>query len=195
MAAIRPLFDDRSDVAALVYGGGDDPDSLLSAFLLDLQAQGFDAVGVVQVRPDASVTGMAAPGFRLLPGRGGEPAPEGREGETPGFGTPGVETLAGIGRRLAALVELRPDIVVLNRFGWQELNGFGLLDVLQLAMLRDVPAVIAVPDALFPHWLDLADGLTVKLPCDRAALDRWWASLWRAPSPAGRRSTLCERAK
>lgn len=181
---VRPRFDDRSDVAAVVYGRTDDPDRLLSGFLLDLQTQGFDAVGIVQVRREAPLDGRAAHGFRLLSGQGTLSPDE----------DPGGESLAGIGRRLAVLVEGRPDIVVLNRFGWQELNGSGLLDVLQLAMLREVPAVIAVPEALFRHWLDLANGLTVRLPCDRAALDRWWVALWRAPS-GGRHPTACERDK
>jgi len=181
---IRPPFDDRSDVAAVVYGDTDDPDRLLSGFLLDLQTQGFDAVGIVQVRREAPLAGRAAHGFRLVSGQGRPSADE----------DTGGECLAGIGRRLAVLVEERPDILVLNRFGWQELNGSGLLDVLQLAMLREVPAVIAVPEALFPHWLDLANGLTVRLPCDRAALDRWWVSLWRVP-PDGRHPTACERDK
>ncbi|WP_376966954.1 DUF2478 domain-containing protein [Azospirillum sp. A26] len=184
MPPVQPPFDDRSDVAAVVYGGTDDPDRLLSGFLLDLQTQGFDAVGIVQVRREAPLEGRPAHGFRLLSGQG-SPSPD---------DDPGGESLAGIGRRLAALVEGRPDIVVLNRFGWQELNGSGLLDVLHLAMLREVPAVIAVPEALFPHWLELANGLTVRLPCDRAALDRWWVSLWRA-APGGRPPTVCERDK
>ncbi|WP_042693847.1 DUF2478 domain-containing protein [Azospirillum sp. B506] len=181
---VRPPFDDRSDVAAVVYGSTDNPDRLLSGFLFNLQTQGFDAVGIVQVRRKAPLGGGAPHGFRLLSG----------QGTLSSDAEPDGESLAGIGRRLAVLVDGRPDIVVLNRFGWQELNGAGLLDVLHLAMLREVPAVIAVPEALFPHWLDLANGLTVRLPCDRAALDRWWVSLWRAP-PGGRHPTACERDK
>lgn len=181
---VRPPFDDRSDVAAIVYRQMDDPDALLAAFLHDLHAQGFEAVGVMQARrppPD----GGAAVDFRLFPGE----RPDG--GATDACGT----ALPMLGHRLARLVEQRPDIVVLNRFGWLELNGAGLLDVLQLAILHEVPAVIAVPEALFPHWLDLAGGLTVKLPCTRSALDRWWRSLWRAPPPAGRHPTPCEHSK
>jgi len=180
---VRPSFDDRSDVAAVVYGRADDPDALLGAFLRDLHAQGFDAVGVVQTRRAPSRDDRTAVDFRLLP-----------EDDATGAKSCGT-ALRGVGDRLARLVEQRPDVVVLNRFGWLELNGAGLLDVLQLAILREVPAVIAVLYALFPQWLDLAEGLTVKLPCRRDALDRWWRSLWRGPPPAGRRSTACERYK
>lgn len=182
-APLRPAFDDRSDVAAVVYGRADDPDTLLAAFLHDLHAQGFDAVGVVQTRHASPPDGRAAIDFRLLP-------------DEVAIGADCCGTaLRGVGDRLAQRVGQRPDIVVLNRFGWQELNGAGLLDVLRLAIAREVPAVIAVPDALFPQWLDLAGGLMVKLPCRRDALDRWWRALWRAPPPAGRRSTACERYK
>ncbi|NUB09005.1 DUF2478 domain-containing protein [Azospirillum sp. Vi22] len=57
------------------------------------------------------------------------------------------------GNRLTALVEERPDIVVLNRFGWQELKGAGLLEVLDLALACEVPVAIAVPEPLFARWL------------------------------------------
>ncbi len=185
MPAVRPPFDDRSDVAAVVYGRAEDPDTLLAGFLRDAHAQGFDAVGVVQARHDPTLNRPAAVDFQMFPDESTVGAP------ADGCG----RALLGVGQRLARLVEQRPDIVVLNRFGWQELNGAGLLDVLQLAILREVPAVIAVPEALFPHWLDLANGLTVRLACDRGALDRWWRSLWRAPPLARRRSTTCERYK
>ncbi len=205
-----PVFDDHSEVAAVVYGGGEDPDALLAAFLRDLHRQGFDAVGIVQ-RHNPVHGGGAPVEFTLLPDddrAGGDRAGGDRADGSQADGGWAVDparpsdpldacgrALQGVGQRLSALVEHRPDLVVLNRFGWQECNGSGLLDVLRLAIEREVPVVIAVPEALFARWLDLANGLAVKLPCDRRSLDRWWTALWRAPAPADRRPTACERYK
>ncbi|PGH57546.1 hypothetical protein CRT60_11745 [Azospirillum palustre] len=173
-------FDDRSDVAALVYRAGENPDGVLAGFLRDLHGQGFDAVGLLQ-RSRTSGCGDAA--FALFPPDDPPDAPR--------YGRVGDE-LDDRARRLVELLEERPDILVLNRFGWQEANGAGLLDVLARALVREVPVVIAVPEPLFAHWLDLTGGLSVRLPCDRAKLDSWWRSLWQ-PHPPG--TMICERDK
>ncbi|MGY0711259.1 DUF2478 domain-containing protein [Azospirillum argentinense] len=186
MPRLRPLvFDDRSDVAAVVYRAGDDPDRLLAGFLRDLHGQGFDAVGVLQHRRPTGTGDAASVTFDLFPDAGTptdplpSPAPVGA-------------ALQDRGNRLAALVEERPDIVVLNRFGWQELNGAGLIEVLDMALAREVPVAIAVPEPLFARWLELSRGLAVRVPCDRAGLDRWWRALWQ---PSRSRATVCDRYK
>jgi hypothetical protein len=81
-------------------------------------------------------------------------------------------------------LERRPDVIVLNRFGSLEVCGCGLIEVLNKAIDRDVPVLIAVPDALFRTWLNAVQGLAVKLQCDRNDLDRWWKSAQPAPAKA-----------
>ena len=48
IAKPRDLFAADSDVAALVYARGDDPDAVLEAFLSNLAVGGFNAVGLLQ---------------------------------------------------------------------------------------------------------------------------------------------------
>jgi len=65
--------------------------------------------------------------------------------------------------------------------------------VLVAAVGRDIPVLIAVPEALFPAWLDVTDGLAVRLPWSHCGLERWWHSLG-PPAPAIPQ-TLCEMLK
>ena len=44
-------------------------------------------------------------------------------------------------------------------------------------MSADIPVVIAVPSHRFADWIRLADGMSVKLRCDRAALEAWWQAV------------------
>src|SRR5215469_15021183 len=66
--------------------------------------------------------------------------------------------LQDLGARLGLALDRRPDLIVLNRFGWLEASGSGLLSLLAHAIERDVPVAIAVPEGLFSRWLTVAQG-------------------------------------
>lgn len=183
-------FDSQCDLAALVYDQGDDPDELLRGFAADLNARGYRAVGLVQFAhrvadaPQLSATlvhngeqlplyqdlGSQATGCRLDPGQ-----------------------LLAAGGRVGAAIDEGADIVIINRFGQQESEGRGLLHLIVRALSADIPVVIAVPNKRFDAWIRFADGMSVRLPCDRRALEAWWSNL----SPRGRgapsgHTTICE---
>ncbi|MGP9813637.1 DUF2478 domain-containing protein [Rhodopseudomonas sp. NSM] len=184
-------FDSQCDLAALVYDPGDDPDALLRGFAADLNARGYRAVGLVQVAhrvaevPQLSATlvhsgeqlplyqnlGSQASGCRLDPGQ-----------------------LLAAGGRVGAAIDQGADIVIINRFGQQESEGRGLLHLIVQALSADIPLVIAVPSKRFDAWIRFADGMSVRLPCNRGALEAWWSNL----SPRGRggapnaHATMCE---
>lgn len=184
--AARPqdLFAADSDVAALVYGRSDDPDTLLATFASDLAAQGFDVVGLLQRRRRGAEGAIAAVDFLLFP-----------DASPVGAGVPCADALSAAEPSLRDAVRRRPDLLVVNRFGSAELSGGGLLGVLTDAVRLEVPVLIAVPQAIFTDWLGFSGGLTIRLDCRRAGLDRWWASLsTAAPYKSGAR-TLCERIK
>jgi hypothetical protein len=71
------------------------------------------------------------------------------------------------------------DIVIINRFGRQERDGKGLAYLIERALSADIPVVIAVPAHRFADWIRFAGGMSVKLRCDRDALDAWWNSVSR----------------
>ena len=58
----------------------------------------------------------------------------------------------------------------------------------------DIPVVIAVSSASFPDWIKFADGMSVKLPCSRQALEAWWHDVSTHGSGFARRdgATYCE---
>jgi hypothetical protein len=186
-------FDSQCDLAALVYDHGDEPDELLRGFAADLNARGYRAVGLVQFAhriadaPQLSATlvhsgeqvplyqdlGSQATGCRLDPGQ-----------------------LLAAGGRVGAAIDDGADIVIINRFGQQESEGRGLLHLIVRALSADIPVVIAVPNKRFDAWIRFADGMSVRLPCDRPALDAWWAKLHGRVGRAARAHTsVCEALK
>jgi hypothetical protein len=66
------------------------------------------------------------------------------------------------------------DLVIVNRFGRQEREGKGLSYLVDRALSADIPVVIAVPSHRFADWIKFADGMSVKLHCDRDSLHAWW---------------------
>ncbi len=99
--------------------------------------------------------------------------------------------------RLTAAIGDRPDLVVINRFGRAEAEGRGLVKPIAQALKADIPVLIAVPERRFFDWIRFSDGMNVRLPCRREALDRWWPSV--AGTSVRRRpgfaATFCEWAK
>jgi hypothetical protein len=178
---VKPRFHAECDVAALVYGRGDDPDALLRAFALDLVARGNDVLGVVQSRPIEDAITANALQFVML----GEDA----AGASQVLLDVELEKVAS---RLEAALARRLDLLVLNRYGTKEAEGGGLLAALSIAIERDIPVVVGVPEALFPRWLDVADGLAVRVRPRLDSLNAWWRALSRAPPRPVSASSVCE---
>lgn len=136
------LFDSQCDLAAMVYGEGDDPDAILRAFAADLNREGHRAVGLVQLghhcldTPQLSAVllhtgeelqlfqnlGACAAGCRLDVGQ-----------------------LLDAGAQIAHAIDEGADVLIVNRFGRQEREGKGLSWLIDRAMSADIPVVIAVP--------------------------------------------------
>ena len=168
------FFDSDRDVAALVYQPGEDPDAVLLAFTRALTARGVAVAGLLQRRRGTVVE------FALVPGP---------------FRPIACGTLLPLAAAaLADAIEDGPKLLVINRYGTAELSGGGLLRVLAEGVRRDIPVLAAVPAALFPAWLAFTAGLAIRLPCNRAALDRWWRSLSPGAVPPPSPSP-CERVK
>jgi nucleoside-triphosphatase THEP1 len=107
------------------------------------------------------------------------------------------QRLSELAERLTAAIGDRPDLVVINRFGRAEAEGRGLVKPIAQALKADIPVLIAVPERRFSDWIRFSDGMNVRLPCRREALDRWWRSV---AGTSGRRrpgfvATFCEWAK
>ena len=149
------------------------------------QREGFEAIGVVQQPIAARDGAVAATELLFVPGRSGASLP-------PCEAAPFPAAIPFAQEWLIAMVRRRPDLVIINRFGSFERTGGGLLGAVREAVARDIPVVIAVPQALFGEWLRVTQGLAVKLECRRPSLDRWWQSLGRASAAPTPRDRVCE---
>lgn len=82
--------------------------------------------------------------------------------------------LQDAGARVADALATGADLLIVNRFGKRERDGKGLAYLVERAFDADIPVVIAVSSHRFADWVRFAGGMSVKLRCDRAALEAWW---------------------
>ena len=191
-------FDAQCDLAAVVYGADDDPDRLISGFAADLRRSGGRPVGVVQlgrscraenprlgvvILPDGEVVRLASQDFASQP-----------TAQVTGCRLD-PDRLASLVTRLAAAIEDGADLVIINRFGRSEAEGKGLIDLIPQALDADIPVLIAVPEPRFPAWIRFSEGINVRLPCRREALDRWWLTIAGPFQRRGGAGTFCEFLK
>ena len=186
------MFDAQCDLAALVYDDEDDPDSVLRDFADDLNAHGFRAVGLVQAGQcaDSSLSAVLVhSGETLLLAQPLSPGATGCKLD--------VSRLNDAGARVAGALEAGADILIVNRFGKRERDGKGLGFLVERALDADIPVVIAVSRQSFADWIAFAGGMSVKLACERTALQGWWrnVSLKTSARNAPDHVTVCEMFK
>ena len=185
------MFDSQCDLAALVYEQNQDPDEILRDFASDLKARGYRAVGLVQTGHHC----LDAPKLSAMLIHTGE---ELQLFQDLGACATGcrldVGQLLDAGAQVASAIDRGADLVIVNRFGRQEREGKGLAYLIERALSADIPVVIAVPSHRFADWIRFADGMSVKLRCDRDALEAWWQAVSsRNAGAIGRNQpTVCE---
>jgi Protein of unknown function (DUF2478) len=188
------MFDSQCDLASLVYERDQNPDQILRDFASDLNTRGYRAVGLVQLGHHR----LDAPKLSATLVHSGE---ELQLFQDLGAGATGCRLdlgqLLGAGAQIASAIDAGADLVIVNRFGRQECEGKGLSFLIERALSADIPVVIAVPSHRFADWIRFADGMSVKLRCDRKALEAWWAAVSaRNTGMVGRdHQTVCEVLK
>jgi Protein of unknown function (DUF2478) len=189
------MFDSQCDLAALVYHREQDPDAVLRDFASDLNKRGFRAVGLVQIGHHEA----DAPQLSAVLIHTGEQL---RLFQDLGAGAKGckldVGQLLDAGTQVASAIDAGADIVIINRFGRQEREGKGLSYLIERALSADIPVVIAVPSNRFAEWIAFADGMSVKLNCDRGSLESWWSAVSCRTGSSGIRQdhrSVCEVLK
>jgi len=160
------MFDPQCDLAALVYDEHQDPDAVLHDFAADLSARGFRAVGLVQAGQcaDSSLSAVLVhSGEKLLLAQDFDPSATGCRLD--------LARLQNAGARVADAMDAGANLLIVNRFGKRERDGKGLGFLIRRALDADIPVVIAVSRERFGEWIKFAGGMSVKLSCERAALD------------------------
>jgi hypothetical protein len=168
------MFDSQCDLAALVYKEDQDPDEVLRDFAAELAARGYRPVGLVQRGHHC----VDAPQLSAMLVHSGEELPLWQDlGSCAAGCRLDVGQLMNAGAQVASAINQGADLVIVNRFGRQEREGKGLSYLIERALSADIPVVIAVPAHRFADWIKFADGMSVKLNCDRGALQAWWNSV------------------
>jgi hypothetical protein len=186
------MFDAQSDLAALVYDDHEDPDAVLRDFAAKLNVRGFRAVGMVQAGQcaDSSLSAVLVhDGETILLAQDFDPTASGCRLD--------LGRLQHAGARVAEALGSGADLLIVNRFGKRERDGKGLGHLVERARDADIPVVIAVSSQRFEDWVRFAGGMSVKLRCDRAALEAWWDGVSgnRARAAPQDPATICEILK
>jgi nucleoside-triphosphatase THEP1 len=186
------MFDAQCDLAALVYETHQDPDAVLRSFAADLNTRGFRVIGMVQAGhcADSSLSAVLLhSGEKLLLAQDFDPAVQGCRLD--------LARLQNAGTQIADALTHGADLVIINRFGKRERDGKGLSYLIERALDADIPVVIAVGKDHFADWIKFAGGMSVKLGCDRDALDIWWHGISAGDAQPVDRShqTVCELLK
>jgi hypothetical protein len=187
-------FDSQCDLAALVYGPDQDPDALLNAFAADLAAEGVRVVGLIQ---GGHRVGQA-PQLSAMLVHSGEDVELFQDLGAYAEGCRlDIQALTWAGQEIAAAIDRGADLLVINRFGKQEREGKGLLYLIDRALSAEIPVLVAVPDYCFETWVKFAEGMSVKIPVTRGALQGWWrkVSARNAGTPVLTHTTICEACK
>ena len=182
------MFDAQCDVAALVYETDDDPDALLRDFAAEVNADGIRAIGMIQAGQCADFSLSAVlihNGETLLLAQDPEPNGNGCRLD--------LARLSKAGERVAAVLDHGADLLIVNRFGKREANGRGLAYLIDRALEADAPVIIAVSSEHFADWLKFSGGMSVKIRCDRQALETWWKTVSRNQRRfvSQKRETMC----
>jgi hypothetical protein len=188
------MFDAQCDFAAVVYGAKDNPDRLLLDFTEDLRRSGVRTAGLVQLDSWTGQFDDRAVRTVVLSTREVIPVAHQPNLAARGCGLD-CRKLASIAKMIEAAIQEGADVVVINRFGKLEATGKGLIELIQQAAAADIPVLIAVPEHRFAEWIKYSAGMSVRLPCRRAALDRWWQSVAMGLSGQSTATTLCALAK
>jgi hypothetical protein len=168
------MFDSQCDLAALVYEQDEDPDQILLDFAIDLNGRGHRAVGLVQTGHHC----VDAPSLSAMLVHTGEELQLFQDlGACAAGCRLDVGQLLDAGSQIASAIEAGADLLIVNRFGRQEREGKGLSYLIERALSADIPVVIAVPSHRFADWIKFADGMSVKLHCNRPALEAWWSAI------------------
>jgi hypothetical protein len=167
------MFDAQCDLAALVYEQDQDPDAILREFASDLNGRGYRAVGLVQLGHHCLGAKLSA----MLVHTGEELQLFQDLGTCSAGCRLDVGQLLDAGMQIAGAIDQGADLLIVNRFGRQEREGKGLSYLVERALSADIPVVIAVPSHRFADWIKFADGMSVRLGCDRESLDAWWSSV------------------
>lgn len=163
-------------LAAIVYEPGDAKaiDALLVKLAAALKARGWRIAGAIQHND----TGNACANMVLediASGRNFDiSVPGEKKRDSCSLDPAALEDVAG---QVAATLDPRTDLVIVNRFGKQEVLGNGLRSVIESAIAADLPVLTALCATHLESWNGFTGESDERLPATLAGVLDWCASL------------------
>jgi len=161
--------------AAAIYTPKETDRSALTEFVAELKADNVSVAGILQeshVKPGENkrtidsvdiITGQRIPIKKPMPNV-----------NECGLN---VSNLVETSATLRAALNLRPDLIVVEKFGEQEQNGEGLLDEIMQIIIEGIPLLVAVPEPALDNWRELVGGMGATIGLTGPELKAWWSNL------------------
>lgn len=168
-------------LAAIVYASGFQIDAFLGGVAGQMKQQGLKLGGVIQHNSDDCGDDCHSMALEDLANGRRFPISEDR-----GAGASGcrldVAGLAAAGGAVAAALTDSIDLVIVNKFGRQELLGQGLRQEIAAAALSGLPVLIAVREDFVAAWREFAGDDWTPLPPEIRAVEIWAAARLGVPA-------------
>ncbi len=159
-------------LAAIPYARGFPIDAFMASLAGTLAQRGLRLGGVVQHNQGACGTGCAAMVLEDLATGARIPisAPRGAEASGCVLDASG---LAAAGGAMLAALETEIDLMLVNKFGRQEMLGQGLRQEVAASLAAGVPVLLAVRSDWLDAWREFAGEDWTDLPADPDAVAAW----------------------
>ena len=165
-------------LAAIPYSSGFQIDGFMAGLAHRLKARGLRLGGVVQHNDGACDQGCLSMALEDLASGVRFPISENRGTASAGCRLD-ASGLAAAGGALTAALAGGTDLVIVNKFGRQEMLGQGLRQEIAAALLAGVPLLIAVRRDFLGAWREFAGEDWTELPSEEDAIEAWALSLAR----------------
>ncbi|MDI3491738.1 MAG: hypothetical protein PWP11_3015 [Thauera sp.] len=163
-------------IAAVVYTPADNIEALLAQAARELAARGVKLGGVLQHDIAGVIDDPCAMELENL--ETGESIPLSQE-----LGRGSVacrvdpDALARGSVAVRGAIARGVGLVIINKFGAQEVSGAGLRDEMAETVLAGVPLLTAVGERFLDEWGAFTGGDSVLLPPTLEAILQWWSAL------------------
>lgn len=159
-------------LAGIVFTPKDEIDRLLLEVAKALELSGLKLAGVLQTSQPPTRERERSVSLRGLGSDWEMPVLQkrGRQARGCRLDSHAITDIAG---RLLSDLQEKPDLLIINRFGRAESEGYGLRQVLEQAASDEIPVLIGVREDYQGPWEQFHDGLGHTLPADLHSILAW----------------------
>ena len=171
--------DDAQDfmIAAIVFRTGDPVNDILAEVVNRLKHDGCDVTGILQTRVVKDPDSKPEVGVHEIRDGWDLPILEYRGSYSKGCRLD-PRAITEVARRLELNLDKGADLMVINRFGKSEAEGYGLRSVLERAFVEGVAVLVAVREDYKPDWDAFHGGMAADLPPDVDQVMAWCRQVW-----------------